>query len=282
MQLLGAAPHQGEPSRIAFVIDGVGRIERERAIEQLLELEGPKLLAFAGRFCGSESEAEDLVQETFIRAFRSWNQLADKRNARAWLYSIARHACQRMHRKRAGEPVRIESLDELLPRPTPTVPDLDAAADPHRTQLRTEARELVERALAQLPTAFRVPLVLSDIAELTTAEIAAVLGIKEATVKTRLHRARLKLRAVLASGLPQRPAPPATHAREVCLDLISARLEAFDRGVAFPFSAEALCERCRAVLGTLDLARQSCAALTPEHLSPELRKRLRSVARTAG
>jgi hypothetical protein len=91
----------------------------------------------------------------------------------------------------------------------------------------------------------------------------------------------LKLRAVLAAGLPQRPAPPATHAREVCLDLIGARLEAFDRGVDFPYSPEALCERCRTVLGTLDLASESCAALAPEHLSPALRARLRSGRRSA-
>src|SRR5688572_937092 len=188
---------------------------RESEIERLIEAEGPKLLAFAGRFCGSDSEAEDLVQETFSKAWRRWPQLDDPGNARPWLYSLARHACQRTHRKRAGEPARMESLDELLPRPTPTVPDLDPLTDPHHSRLRTEARELVERGLAGLPPGFRIPLVLADVAELTVAEIAAVLGIKEATVKTRLHRARLKLRAVLAAGLPQRTAPASTHAREL-------------------------------------------------------------------
>ena len=263
-------------------MDTNGRKEhRDREIERLLDAEGPKLLAFAGRFCGSESEAEDLVQETFARAFRSWDQLDDKTNPRPWLYSIARHACQRMHRKRAGEPARLESLDELLPRPSPTVPDLDLGADPHRSRLRAEARELVERGLSALPPQFRIPLVLANVAELGLAEIARVLGIREATVKTRLHRARLKLRAVLAAGLPQRAAPPATHSRDVCLDLIGARLEAFDRGVDFPYSPEALCERCRTVLETLDLASESCAALAPESLSPALRKRLRSSLRGA-
>lgn len=249
---------------------------RDREIERLLDTEGPKLLAFAGRFCGSESEAEDLLQETFARAYKSWDQLDDKANARPWLYSIARNTCQRMHRKRAGEPARLESLDELLARSTVTVPDLDPGADPHRSRLRAEARELVERGLSALPPDFRIPLVLADVAELSIAEIAAVLGIKEATVKTRLHRARLKLRAVLAAGLPQRKAPPATHSRDVCLDLIGARLEAFDRGVEFPYSPEELCERCRSVLGTLQLASESCAALAPESLSTALRDRLRS------
>jgi RNA polymerase sigma-70 factor (ECF subfamily) len=253
---------------------------RERAIERLLDAEGPKLLAFAERFCGDGGEAEDLVQETFSRAFRSWDQLADPENPRPWLYSIARHACQRMHRKRAGEPPRLESLDELLPRPAPTVPDLDPASDPHRARLRAEARELVERGIALLPIDFRMPLVLADIAELGVAEIAAVLGIKEATVKTRVHRARLKLRAVLASGLPQRATPPGMLSRQVCLDLIGARLEAFDRGVDFDYSSAALCGRCLAVLETLDLAQESCAALAPRALSPALRDRLRDAVRS--
>lgn len=255
---------------------------RDREIERLITVEGPKLLAFAGRLCGNDVEAEDLLQETFSRAFRSWDQLDDKENPRPWLYSIARHACQRMHRKRAGEPDRLESLEELMPRPAPTVPDLAPASDPHRSRLRAEARELVERGLARLPPSFRIPLVLADVAELSIGEIGAVLGLKEATVKTRLHRARLKLRAVLAAGLPQRTAPAATHAREVCLDLIGARLEAFDRGVDFPYSPEALCARCRTVLGTLELARESCAGLAPETLSPALRERLRAGMRRDG
>jgi RNA polymerase sigma-70 factor (ECF subfamily) len=255
---------------------------REAAISGLLDAEGPRLLAFAQRHCSDAGEAEDLVQETFARAFRSWHQLADRGNARPWLYSIARHACQRMHRKRTGEPARLESLDELQPRPTATVPDLHPAADPHRVRLRAEARELVERALDRLPAPFRTPLVLADIAELGTSEIAAVLGLKEATVKTRLHRARLKLREVLAAGLPQRPAPAARHSRTVCLDLIGARLEALDRGVDFPYSADALCDRCRAVLDTLDLARESCAALAPRKLPPAVRERLRGALGRAG
>jgi RNA polymerase sigma-70 factor (ECF subfamily) len=259
---------------VTAVVHDTGDGEREREIERLVGSEGPRLLAFASRFCGDRSEAEDLVQETFARAFRAWDQLDDPDKARPWLYTIARHACQRMHQRRAGEPEHLEPLDELLPRPAETVPDLDGVNDPHRDRLRSEARELVERGLAALPVDFRMPLLLADVAELTTAEIAAVLGLKEATVKTRIHRARLKLRAALAERLPQRPAPAADHSRELCLDLIRAKLEAYDRGVPFPYADQALCERCRSVLGTLDLAQECCAALTPACLPEALRARL--------
>lgn len=244
-------------------------------LTRLVDAEGPKLLAFARRFCGNGAEAEDLVQETFVRALRSWSQLEDESQARAWLYSIARHACQRMHRKRAGEPMHLEPLDELLPVPGPTIPDL--GSNPHSDRLRGEARELVERGLAALPGPFRLPLVLAEIAELTVSEIAEVLGLKEATVKTRLHRARLKMRAVLAAGLPQRPAPPPSHDRTVCLTLLQAKLEALDRRAPFPLTDQALCERCRVLLGTLDLAGATCASLREGGLPGTLRQRLLTI-----
>ncbi|GMU66842.1 MAG: hypothetical protein AMXMBFR36_31160 [Acidobacteriota bacterium] len=247
----------------------------EAAFTRLVDAEGGRLLAFARRFCGDGRDAEDLVQETFARAFRNWSQLEDPEKARAWLYSIARRACQRMHRPRAGQPARLEPLSELEPRPGPTVPELPSAAgDPHAERLRREAREIVESALAELPDPFRQTLVLADLAELGTGEVAAVMGVKEATVKTRLHRARLKLRDVLARRLPQRPAPAPTHARRVCLDLLHAKLEALDRGVPFSYSDAALCERCSSLLGTLDLARDGCRALAVERLDPALRRRI--------
>ncbi len=251
-----------------------------RRFEALVDREGPRLVAFARRSCGDGSDAEDVAQETFARAWRSFDQLADPAQARAWLYAIARRVCQRMHRRRAGEPARLETLDELLPRPGPTMPDLaSSAGDPHRAAERDEARRLVERAIAALPGPFRLPLVLADVAELSLVEIAAVLGLREATVKTRLHRARLKLRAVLAEGLPQRPAGGAApHARAVCLDLLRAKLEAQDRRAPFPYSDHALCERCATLLATLDLAGAACGALGREPLPPGVRERLLAAA----
>ncbi len=250
---------------------------RRAVIVRLLDEEGARLHAFARRMCGPPADAEDLVQETFLAAFRSREQLSDPERARAWLYAIARRACQRMHRRRSGEPRRLEPLEALLPRPGATGPDLGAAGrgDPHGDRVRSEARELVERGLAALPEPFRVALVLADVAELTIPEIAAALGIKEATVKTRIHRARLKLRQVLADGLPQRPARrPADHARRVCLDLLRAKLDAVDRRAPFPYSDRALCERCRTVLATLDLAGETCASFGREPLPRGLRRRI--------
>lgn len=247
----------------------------------LFENEAPRVHALARRIC-SGRDADDLVQDTFLNAFRAIDQLADPENPRPWLYAIAHRACQRLRRRRAGEPQHLDSFDDLLPQPEATLPDFSGLhADPHSDLLRAEARELVEQGIAELPEAFRIPLLLADIAELKVSEIAAILDLEEATVKTRIHRARLKLRQILAHGLPQRPATSAeqhAHAREICLDLLRARLAAFDQGVAFPYSSTALCERCQAVFSTLDLAAEICGALDRESLPKDLRERLLAAA----
>jgi len=258
---------------------GAQETEGPRDLAQLVDREAPRLLAFVRRSCGDGSDAEDVVQETFANAIRGWGQLRDPSGARAWLYAIARRTCQRMHRRRSGEPRFFESLDELLPDPGATLPALVDGADPEGERQRSEAREIVERSLAELPDRFRQPLVLSDVAELTIAEIARILGIREATVKTRIHRARLKLRQRVAAGFAQRAVAPLDHARRICLDLVRAKLEAMDRHAPFPYSEEALCERCRTLLETLDLAGAACAALGREPLDPELRRRLAEAVR---
>lgn len=259
------------------------RSGRAAKVVALYENEAPRVHALARRIC-SGRDADDLVQDTFLNAFRAIDQLEDPANPRPWLFAIAHRACQRMRRRRAGEPRHLDSFDDLLPRPEATLPDLPAPqSDPHNDRLRAEARELVEQGIAELPEAFRIPLLLADIAELKVSEIAAILGIQEATAKTRIHRARLKLRTILANGLPQRPVSAAAHAghsRETCLDLLRARLAAFDQGVAFPYSSTALCERCQAVFATLDFAASVCGALDRETLPPELRDRLAAATRT--
>ena len=111
----------------------------------------------------------------------------------------------------------MESLSELLPSGESAVAALPAGEqDPLDLQLESEAKARVDAALAELPVKFRLPLVLKDIAELSAAQVAEVLGIKQATVKTRVHRARLALRKALAESLPRRPAaPPTTRGRSV-------------------------------------------------------------------
>ena len=114
------------------------------AIPKLLELYGNKIHALGLRLCGGPQEAEDIVQETFLSAFRHWDQFEGRAQPSTWLFTIASRACQRMHRKKAGEPAYIESLDNLLPSGTDSLPD-PASLSPSAIDetLRHELEEVV-------------------------------------------------------------------------------------------------------------------------------------------
>lgn len=253
----------------------------KQAIPLLLDAHGGRLYGLGLRLCGNREDAEDLVQEVFLQAYRKWHQFEGRSDPSSWLYTIGARACQRMHRRRSGEPSHMEPLAELLPSEDEAVPDPEAEG-PLEAQLRREAREALDRALQALPPDFRLTLVLKDIAELSVAEVAEILGIKEATVKTRVHRARLALRKALVEGLPagggdgggkgKGAGVEPSHPRSVCLELLRGKQEAMDRGAEFPVPPELVCERCRALFNSLDLARSFCIQMVGGELPPELKK----------
>lgn len=257
------------------------------AIPQLMEAHGGKIYGLALRLCSGPSEAEDLVQETFLRAFEGWEGFEGRSEPSTWLYTIASRLCRRLQRKRSGEPERMESLAELLPSADESVPAPPDAHDPEAEQMHREAQEAVEGVIATLPMDFRLPLVLKDIAELSLSQIATVLGVKEATVKTRVHRARLRLRQALAERMHEhqlgRLVTPRElpHSRQVCLDLLHAKQEALDRGVALPVPASELCARCSALFSSLDMTRDVCHELGRGALPEALRRLLEERLATA-
>jgi RNA polymerase sigma-70 factor (ECF subfamily) len=246
----------------------------DEALERLIDEQGGRLYALGRRFCGNESEAEDLVQETFLTAFRRWETFEGKSDVATWLYTIAARVCQRFHRKRAGEPNHMESIEDLLPIESALMPSVPEEDDPLAVQVRREARERLEAAIGALPTDFRMPLVLKELVGLSVADVAAVLGLPANTVKTRLHRARLRLRKALDEVLPQVEGPPAAYSTQVCLDLLSAKQEALDRGQGDRLPGEVICIRCNAIFATLDLSGALCRELAAGDLPPELREAL--------
>ncbi len=236
---------------------------------------GDKIFAFSLKFCGNREDAEDLVQETFLQAFRKWDQFEGRSGPSSWLYTIAARGCQRMHRRRAGEPSRIDSLDEESPSGLSLVARLRSPdGGPLDEELRREAAEIVDRGLAALPVEYRLPLVLKEIAELSLREIAEILGVKEATVKTRVHRGRLALRAALTRQLGVPGAAAGGHPHQVCLDLLRSKMDAMDRGVEFPVDEEELCGRCREFVDSLDLTAAACRWVSGGELPDSLRRKL--------
>jgi len=236
-----------------------------------------KIYALGLRSCGSEADAEDLVQETFLRALRAWPSFRGESRATTWLYTIAARACKRMKRKRSGEPSRMPSLQDLASIDAEMAPDIpDDGESPLEESIRREADEAVDAAIESLPPAYRFPLLLKDIAGLSIAETAHALGLKESTVRTRVHRSRLLLRRALASRLPGKALPAERVNQAICLDLLAAKQAAMDRGEPFSPPGDHLCARCRSVFRTMDLAADVCQDFAADDLPDAVARALRA------
>ncbi|GAB1724608.1 MAG: putative RNA polymerase sigma-E factor (Sigma-24) [Nitrospira sp.] len=155
---------------------------------------------FAYRLCGEAEAAKDLVQETFLNAYRAYDRFRGDARVSTWLYAIASHACQRMRRKRKGEPERELSLTEFVPTSEGEfalqIPM--EGLSPQEALENKELREILDRAIAKLPRKYRMVLVLRDMEGLSAKEVGNILGLTERAIKSRLHRARLFVRKELS------------------------------------------------------------------------------------
>ena len=234
--------------------------DREVEVPRIIEREGPRLHSLARRFCGDAQLAEDLVQEVFLAAYSAWPKFRGDSKVSTWLFRIAARTCGRMQRKRAGEPERMESLEELMPTGQPRltyIPSDDE--EPLAREVREESRRAVQAAIAQLPEDFRMPLVLREIVGFSLTEIGSILEIREATIKTRLHRARLKVRQALEAVVPTREVPEFSLELAMCVDLLHAKQACLDRQEPFEFPDGIFCERCDVVFRSLDFTQELCA-----------------------
>ena len=160
------------------------------AFEQLVEEYADRVYGIALRITGSSTDAEDVMQEAFLQAFRSWESYRGEAAPFTWLYRITVNAA--LMRARATRPT-----DLLSERPD-SEEIVDWSADAAQAALRDELQEQLAAAIVRLPEDLRVVLILRDVDGLSTAETAASLDLTEAAVKTRLHRARMTLRVHLS------------------------------------------------------------------------------------
>jgi RNA polymerase sigma-70 factor, ECF subfamily len=174
----------------------------EAALDRLLLRAQEVAWRFSTSVCGRADDAEDAMQEALIKTYRYVNRIREPEAFRPWLYRTVRNACLMGRRRKAGEPSRLQSLDEVLPGPAgPRSPDVAASGkDPEQLARNAQLRRQLRKALAALPPPFRAIVFLRDIEGLSTREVAEVMGISEGNVKTRLYRARLQLQAALDRG----------------------------------------------------------------------------------
>jgi RNA polymerase sigma-70 factor (ECF subfamily) len=169
----------------------------EHAMERLLMRAQEVAYRVSLLVCGHPEDAEDVMQEALLRTYRYVNRIEDPFAFRTWLYRTVRNACLMKRRRRVDEPARHVSIeqgeattgDESQPI---DIEDHGRAADEQLVDAWVGER--LRHALQRLPRPYRAIVVLREIEGLSTKEVAAIAGISETNVKTRLHRARALLR----------------------------------------------------------------------------------------
>jgi len=169
------------------------------AIERAIETLQTAVYAFGMNVCGHPEDAEDTAQETLLRLARSVKEFPDARALAVWLYKVAKSQCLMSRRKSKFAPAQMLSLDELMPEQTPSARATlkPWALTPEEAVLRREFRDRLEKAVLALPKPYRLVLILRDMEQLNTKEVAEVMQISEETAKMRLHRARVFVRNAL-------------------------------------------------------------------------------------
>lgn len=177
------------------------RGERE-AFRGIMRRGNQRLFRTARALLRDDNEAEDVLQEVYLRAFASIGAFRGEASIFTWLTRITLNEANGRLRRRKNL-VGLDQLEAAQSSGAHVImfPGGDPAATPEADVARAEVRRLIEAAIDELPEPFRLVFVMRDVEECSMAETAVCLGVREETVKTRLHRARRLLRAALSERL---------------------------------------------------------------------------------
>jgi RNA polymerase sigma-70 factor, ECF subfamily len=181
----GAAPSEAQLVRLAAARD-------ESAIRSIMKANNQRLYRLARSILRDDTEAEDVVQETYIRLFTHLGEFRGESSLSTWLSRIAINEALGRVRKRRSVALT-EQAETASARIIP-FPLTAAADDPERTMAQREIQKVVERSIDELPDTFRTVLVARVIEGMSVEATAELLDLNVVTVKTRLHRARKLLR----------------------------------------------------------------------------------------
>jgi RNA polymerase sigma-70 factor, ECF subfamily len=165
------------------------------AFERLSGAYADRLYMLLLRLLGDRGEAEDVAQEVMLRAWRGIGHFRGRSSYFTWLYRIAMNEANRALEKRARRPAGVSLGPDELQLPAP------AADEPSRQAEANELRMALSQALADLPPPLRAAIVLRDVEGLSTQEAAEIAGVSQAAFKSRLHQARLRVRAAIGDQL---------------------------------------------------------------------------------
>lgn len=265
------------------------RDRRPDSMDKALALLQNTVYAFSMKVCGHPEDAEDTMQEVLLKSIPYLPKFENPRALAVWLYKVARNRCISNRRGDKNSAAKNISLDELMPDGRELAELLSRHPGPEAAALNRESAEHLQKAIAAIPPAYRMILVLHDMEELSTSEVAEVTGLREGTVRVRLHRARLLVRrylADLAKGV--KPGSVEIHAAAEearprrCRQLFAALSDYMD-GVVDDAVCEEMdrhigqCEPCQAFLASLKQAVAQCRSYAPQcdaRRAEELRREL--------
>ena len=176
------------------------------AFEELVRRYQAKIYGHCYRMLENRQDAMDFHQEAFLRAFKHLKNFRGDSSFSVWLYKIATNLCLMRFRKQKSKPKELY-IEDLLPKNLSenniAVELPDISAEPEQVALDGELAGVMEDAIMRLPEDYRAAFVLRDIEGFSTRETSKILKITQANVKSRLHRARLFLRKIIAPYLKE-------------------------------------------------------------------------------
>jgi RNA polymerase sigma-70 factor (ECF subfamily) len=176
----------------------------QEEFSRLVDTYSAKIYRLATRMLNQQQDAEDVLQETFLKAYRGLKSFDGRSKISTWLFRIATNEALMVLRRKHPEFISIDEPVETEEGEQEPVQIVDWCCLPEHELLSEEARERLDEAVQKLPESLRVVFILRDINDLSTLETAEVLGLSETAVKTRLSRARLRLREILTAYYGER------------------------------------------------------------------------------
>lgn len=177
------------------------KADQPSAVDQALGLLQNTAYSFSMKVCGHPQDAQDTMQDVLLKSLPYLAKFENGQALSVWLYKVARNRCLMNRRGKMVSPKVNLSLEELMPDGRELGELMDnSRPDPESEVLKNETAGRLHRAVLKVPPQYRFVLVLHDIEGLSTAEVAKVTGLREGTVRVRLHRARLMLGRQLSHG----------------------------------------------------------------------------------
>jgi RNA polymerase sigma-70 factor (ECF subfamily) len=180
----------------------------ESAFNELVITYERRVYGLVFRMLGRRDEAEDLAQEVFVQVFKAIDQFRGESKLSTWIYRIAVNLCKNrtkyLSRRHAGEQDDIDAIAERVPMSAARAATVGDVSRPDELVEGMQLEGIVKRAIQKLEPEFREALILADVEDMPYEEIAQIMNVPVGTVKSRIHRARAQLKALVEKVLGEK------------------------------------------------------------------------------